>query len=210
VQLFGHRLEAAGDLADLLLARVVLVAAAAGQLQVVDDDEAELLLVARENGLVLAEPPRTRAHLEDGRSRGVVDEELAARDAVGRRDHPPEVVVDELPRAQLRVVDLRLGAQHALDQLGRPHLEREEQDRVMDGHLVLGQLQVPLLRDAGVLRQVQHERRLAHRRARRDDHQVARLQPARHLVEVGEVGLDPRDRVLALGPLGDLDEDFFE
>jgi hypothetical protein len=162
-----------------------------------------LLFVPRENRAVLAEAPRARAHLEDRRRRLSSMKNLGLRDAVGRPDHPAKVVVDEGPRAQLAVVDLRLAAQHALDQLRPAHLEAEEQHRVQDRLLLLGQAAgaAPAARRRSG--QVQHERRLAHRRARRDDHQVARLHPAGHLVEVGEVVGDPGDRVLSLRPLGD-------
>ena len=54
-----------------------------------------------------------------------------------------------------------------------------------------------LLLDGGVLRDVQHERRLAHRRTRRDDDQVGGLEARRHLVEVREAARHAGDRVAA-------------
>ncbi len=64
------------------------------------------------------------------------------------------------------------------------HFEAEH----ADGHVGLG---------PDVLRDVQHEARLAHRRARRDDDQIRGLQPRRHLVEIGEAGRHARDQLLA-------------
>jgi len=65
--------------------------------------------------------------------------------------------------ADLRLIDPRLRAEHAKDQLLFRHLEREHQAG-------------PAVGGGGVLRERHRERRLAHRGARREDHQLLRLQ----------------------------------
>ena len=75
--------------------------------------------------------------------------------------------------------------QHAHEQLLLRHLEAED----ADGHVGRG---------ADVLRDVEHEARLAHRRPRRDQHEVRRLQAGRHLVEVDETGRHAGDQALVL------------
>ena len=52
--------------------------------------------------------------------------------------------------------------------------------------------------DADVLRDVQDEAGLAHRRARGDEHEVGRLQARRHLVEIDEAGGHAGDQPLVL------------
>jgi hypothetical protein len=103
----------------------------------------------------------------------------------GRAREAREVVVAEAPLAERLRVDARLAREHALDERVLAHLEREEGDAL-------------LLGDRHVLRDVERERRLAHRRASRDDHQVRRLEPARHLVEVAEPRRDPGHRAPGL------------
>ena len=57
-----------------------------------------------------------------------------------------------------------------------------------------------------MLGDVQHETRLAHRGARRDDDQVATLEAARHLVEIGKPGRHARHEALVLEQLLDFRE----
>src|SRR5213082_4006055 len=75
VQLLGERLQRPRYLGDLLLP-AVLALRAAHELEVVDDDEAEL-----RRGVAL-QPPRLGAQLEDGERGRVVDED-------GRVGEPP-------------------------------------------------------------------------------------------------------------------------
>ena len=65
------------------------------------------------------------------------------------------------------------------------HFERE------DGHRLL-QLERHVLRD------VQRQRGLSHRRPRRQDEQVAAVQPAGHFVELGEAGADALDALAGI------------
>jgi hypothetical protein len=99
-------------------------------------------------------------------------------------DSRPQSRSPRKPAAQPVRVDARLAGEHAQEQLLLRHLEAEH----ADGHVGLG---------ADVLRDVQHEAGLAHRRAGRDDDQIRRLQPRRHLVEIGEAGRDAGDQLLA-------------
>ena len=55
-----------------------------------------------------------------------------------------------------------------------------------------------------VLGNVQRERRLAHRRTRRNDDQVALLQTRRHVIELAEAGRETRDGLLTSIALVDL------
>ena len=57
-----------------------------------------------------------------------------------------------------------------------------------------------------MLRDVQHEARLAHRGTGRDEHQIRRLQPGCQLVEIDEAGRDARDQTLVLLQLLDRGE----
>ena len=95
-----------------------------------------------------------------------------------------EVALAEEPGAQPVRVDAGLGRQHAQEQLLLRHFEAEEADR----HVGLR---------ADVLRDVEHEARLAHRRPRRDDDEVGRLEPGHHLVELDEPGRHAGDELLA-------------
>ena len=109
------------DLGDLGLAVLGAPALRLHELQVVDDDEA-LRLVAQL-------PARLGADLEDRDRRRVVDPEVELRElAHGGVDRVPVGVLD-VAGAHVLQVDARLGAQHALDELLGPHLEREDRDR---------------------------------------------------------------------------------
>ena len=81
-------------------------------------------------------------------------------------------------------VDARLRREHAQKQLLLRHLEAEQADG-----------QVGLRPD--MLRDVQHQAGLAHRGPRGHDHEVGRLQPRGHLVEIGEAGGHAGDELLA-------------
>ena len=90
-------------------------------------------------------------------------------------------------------VDLRLGGEQAQEQRLLRHFQAEDADRVL-------RLQRHVLGD------VQHEARLAHRRPRRDDDQVAALEAARHRVEIDEAGGDAGDQLLLFEEQLDLGE----
>ena len=163
-QFLGQRLEAARDLADLLLA-----AFDAGwtlhQLQVVHHDEADPAV-----GL---EPARLRSHLEQAQARSVVDVNGRRAEDTRRAREAREIVVAEHSLPQPLRVDARFTREHALHERFLTHFEREERNR----NIVL---------DGRVLRDVEHERGLSHRRSRRDDDEVGRLETRRQLIHVLE------------------------
>ena len=128
---------------------------------------------------------RLRAHLEHADRRRVVDEHARFGERAERVRQPAVVLLAEEAAAEAVRVDPRLGRQHAHEQLLLRHLQAEEADRHVG-------------RRADVLRDVQHEAGLAHRRPRRDEHQVRRLQPRRHLVEIDEAGRHAGDQPLVL------------
>ena len=129
------------------------------------------------------EPPALGAHLEHADRGRVVDEDLrVAQRADGLRE-PTPVAFAQKPAAQPMRVDAGLARQHAEEQLFLRHLEAEEPHR----HVRLR---------ADVLRHVQHEARLPHRRPGGDDDQVGGLEPRRQLVEVGEARGDAGDQLL--------------
>ena len=130
------------------------------------------------------EPPALRAHLEHADRRRVVDEDLRLAERADRLRQPAPVALAEEAAAQPVRVDARLAGEHAQEQLLLRHLEAEDADR----HVGLG---------PDVLRHVQHQAGLPHRRARGDDDQVRRLQARGHLVEIGEAGRDAGDQLLA-------------
>ena len=106
------------------------------------------------------EPAALGAHLEHADRRRVVDEDLRFAQRADRLRQPAPVALAEEAAAQPVRVDPRLAGQHAQEQLLLRHFEAEDADR----HVGLG---------ADVLRHVQHQAGLAHRRPGGDDDQVA-------------------------------------
>src|SRR5687768_8910448 len=82
-------------------------------------------------------------------------------------------------------VDLRLGAQHALDELLRRHLEAQHEHGAAE-------------RDAHVLGDVEREGRLSHAWASGDDDEIRRLEARRLEIELLEAGGDAGDVLLPL------------
>ena len=190
VQLLGQGLQAAADLADLLLA-IVRAGGGARELQVVHHHHVEALL--------RLQPAALGAHLEHGDGGGVVDVDRRLGQLPRRLGEQRPVRVLQVAGAELVRVDARLGREQALHELLLAHLQREEGDAL-------------LLLDRRVLRDVEHEARLAHGRAPRHDQQIRRLQPAREAVQAlvarghaGDVGLAVVDALDVLeGGLEDL------
>ena len=142
-------------------------------------------MISRCEAVLGLEPARLGAHLEHADRRGVVDEHPRLGERAERVRQPAVVLLAQVAAAEPVRVDPRLGRQHAHEQLLLRHFQAEE----ADGHVGLG---------ADVLRDVEHEAGLAHRRARRDQHQVRRLQARGHLVEIDEAGRHAGDQPLVL------------
>ena len=121
---------------------------------------------------------------------GVVDVDRRLRELVARGGEARPVVDRELAGAEPLRLDLALGAHQALRHLGLRHLEREERDR-------------RAVADRDVRGHAERERRLPHRRTRRDDDEVARLEARGEAVEVAEPGRRPGDVAPGLVQLGD-------
>ena len=131
------------------------------------------------------EAARLRAHLEHADRRRVVDEHARLGERAERVRQLAVVLLVQVAAAKAMRVDARFGRQHAHEQLLLGHLQAEEADRLVGG-------------GADVLRHVQHEAGLAHRRARGHDHEIARLEAGRHFVQIVEPAGDAGDRPLAL------------
>ena len=137
------------------------------------------------------EPARLRAHLEHADARCIVDEQLRVAEQPDCVRQALVIALADGPRHQAVRVDARDGREQADEELLPRHFQAEEPDG-------------PPVLQRRVLGDVQHEARLAHRRTRRDDDEVAGLQAARHLIEVGEAGGDAGDQLLRLEQLLDL------
>ena len=130
------------------------------------------------------QPARLRPHLQNADRGAVVDEHLRVVQAAEGLRQGVVVALAEEPAPELVRIDPRLGRQHAHEQLLLGHLQAEDPDRVVGMH-------------AEMLRDVEDEGGLAHRRPRRDEDEVGRLEPPRQLVEVDEPARNPGDGVLA-------------
>ncbi len=101
------------------------------------------------------QPARLGAHLEHADRRRVVDEHARLGQRAERVRQPAVVLLVQVTGAEPVRIDPRLGRQHAHEELLFRHLEAEEPDRHVG-------------RRADMLRDVQHEAGLSHRRTRRD------------------------------------------
>ena len=81
-------------------------------------------------------------------------------------------------------VDAGLGGEHAQKQLLFRHFETEHADRQIGFR-------------ADVLRHIQHEARLPHRRPPGDDDEVGGLEAGRHRVEIGKPARNARDKLFS-------------
>ena len=171
-EFLGEDLERARDLADFLLA-ALRVHRPLDELQVVDDHHLDPRL--------RLETARARTDLEQREPGRVVDPDGRLPEQRRGLGEIGVILAVELAGPQTLGIDESLGSEHALDEGFLTHFERKYRRR-----------NVAL--DRGVLRDVQHERRLSHRRTRRDDDQVGRLEPERDLVEVREARGDAGER----------------
>jgi hypothetical protein len=125
-ELAGEGLDGAADLGDFDLAVFGAAAAAAHELEVVDDDQVERVAL----GLVAA---GLAAHFEDAHVGGVVDEERGLAEHLGGVLQLGEFGAREEAGAQAGGVDLAGHAEQSLNELFLGHFEAEE-----DAALALG------------------------------------------------------------------------
>ena len=157
--------------------------AAAGrlhELQVVDDDEAEIRDAAA-----------LGVHVRNGKRRIVVDADIGRADGRGRSADAPPLVRRELAGQQLLAVDQTLTREQTGRELLARHFEREHRDRLA------GRL-------ADVQRDVERKARLAHAGARGDEDQLARVQAEDRLVQIRQTGRQARDAAAAARRLGEV------
>ena len=157
--------------------------AAAGrlhELQVVDDDEAEV-----------RDAPALGVHVRDGERRIVVDADIRRADGRGRGADAPPLVRRELAGEELLAVDQALAREQARRELLARHLEREHRDRLA------GRL-------ADVQRNVERKARLAHAGAGRDEDELARVQTEDRLVQIRQAGGQAGDAPAAARRLGEV------
>nr|GEU28419.1 hypothetical protein [Tanacetum cinerariifolium] len=171
-QLLGQALERAGNLGDLG-SPVVAGLGALHQLQVVDNDQAELAALARQAA-------RAGAHLDRVQGRGFVDEQLGVVHLLDRVGQARPVLVVEAAGTQAVLVELANRAQHTHGQLGAAHLHREDRYRQAGF-------------DRHVFADIDRECGFTHRRTAGHDDQVAALQPRRHAVEIDKARGHARD-----------------
>ena len=106
---------------------------------------------------------------------GVVDEQRRLHQiGRGARQSPPLVLI-QIAGAEFLLIDARARAYHAGEQRFARHFERE------DGNGLL-----LFRKHRHVLRDVQRERRFAHGGTRRQNHQLAFVQTAGHLIQLQE------------------------
>ena len=173
LEVAGEHLQLPRDLRDLLDA--ALGGAAGGhELQVVDDDQPE----ARQLRL---QPPGLRAELHHRDRARVVDVDRRLHQLVARRrSSRGQSSAARRPERSRCDSTFASRAHEPLGHLRLRHLEREQRDGRLVPH-------------AEVRRHAEGERGLPHRRPRRHDDQVPRLEPGRDPVEVAVPRRDARD-----------------
>ncbi len=160
-EFLGQRLQAAGDLADLLHPVLVRrLGRALEQLEIVDHDDADPLLPL--------EPPGAGPERGDRQRRRIVDVERQLRQLPGGAREAVEFRLADLAHPQVLGIDPRLLGENARRELVGAHLEAEEGDarpaRLARLDPVGAVAEETLRRREG---DVGRQRRLAHRRPRR-------------------------------------------
>ena len=142
-------------------------------------------MISRSRPCARLEAARLGAHLEHADRRGIVDEHLRFGERAQGVRQAAVILLVEMPGPEPMRVDSRLGRQHAHEQLLFRHLEAEKPDDHGGGR-------------TDVLRHVQHQAGLPHRRTSGDDNQVPALEAGRHVVEIREAARHAGDRPLVL------------
>ena len=157
--------------------------AAAGrlhELQVVDDDEAEVRDAAA-----------LGVHVRHGERRIVVNTDIGRADGRGRSADAPPLVRRELAGKELLTVDQALARKQTRRELLARHFEREHRDRLA------GRL-------ADVQGDVERHARLTHAGAGRDEDEFTRVQAEDRLIQIRQTGSQTGDAPAAARRLGEV------
>src|SRR5450830_1421069 len=170
IQLFGEALQASRNFGNFGGAVFTTVAAAVTghQLQVVDDDKAELTALARQT-------TRACTQLNRAQCRGFIDVELRIVHLLNGVRQAWPVFINQTAGTQTMLVKTAYRAQHTHRELSAAHFHGEHSNRQ------------PAV-DGNVFTDVDGKRGFTHRRTTGDDDQVARLQAGGHLVKIDEAG----------------------
>ena len=120
-------------------------------------------------------------------ARRIVEKQRRLRQICQRDLQLAPLIRVQISGAKFVLIHARGGAQQARQQARRRHFEREHRHRL--AHLRMRR---------HVLRDVQRQRRLAHRRPRRQDEQFAAVQPAGHFIELREAGAQAADALAGI------------
>ena len=167
VQLLGELFEASRYCTYFLLARTQLYAGC-HQLQIVDDDDLHLMLAHK--------TPRFGAQFHYRKSRRIVHIHGQTLKSAHARGQLAPVGCREVTALDFFARQLAGGGYKTVDKLKIAHLKREH------GNWVVMKRYIESHR--------QHERRLTHSRARRDDNEVGVLPARSDLVELPEAGAE--------------------
>ena len=133
------------------------------------------------------EPAELGPDVQDRLQRAVVDVDGVGGELVDLERHLGLLALGDRARPEALEIHAAGHAQEAEEELLGAHFQAEK------GH------RFPVLGD--VEGQAEREGGLAHRGPGGEDDEVALLEPRGHVVEIGEVGGDPRDVFAALGEL---------
>ena len=135
--------------------------------------------------MLLRHAPGLGAHLQNRKAGGVVNEQRGRRQLARRAGELREVALGQEAVADVTQVHPRARTQHT-------------QHERFGGHFQAEHAHGQLLVNRHMLGDVHGERSFAHRRPRGDDDHFARMQPAGHLVQVGEPGGDAGQHALTV------------
>jgi hypothetical protein len=184
VKLLGQALEAAADLRNLLNAVVIpALAAARQQLEVVDDDQADVLLALQSAG--------AGAQCRNGQAGRVVNVQGQAVQLASDACELAEFVEVHVARADLRARDVALFGKHTGGELVGRHFQAEEGDRGAGGSCGIDAVGNVLQHPArGVEGDVGGKRGLAHARTAGEDDEVGAVHAAHPRIDLREAGGD--------------------
>ena len=170
LEFLGQSLDARGDFGNFDLP-VVLSATRgrAAELEIIDGDQLDAVAIAH--------APCLGPQLEDGQTRGIIDEDLALAERGSRVVQLAVLGTGQHAGADFLHVDAGPRAEHTLHELLGAHFETEDTDR-------FGFLEI----ERDVFDDVHGQGGFTHGGPRGHDDHFARMQAIGHLVEDGEAG----------------------